>query len=386
MKSPPEKPIDDWTDARRLLCVRLDCLGDVLMTTPAMSALKASGNRHLTLLASSSGAAIAPLLPMIDNTIIYDAPWMKATSLRADGAFDRFMIDRIRRLYFDAAVIFTVYSQNPLPAALFCHLADIPLRLAHARENPYQLLTHWVPEPEPHQFVRHEVQRQLDLVGSIGARTEDARLQIRIPPAISDAALDCLTEAGLDLARPWLVIHPGASAPSRRYPAECFAAAARQLNRAHGYQLVFTGSASEEALVDSIIEAAAAPAISLAGQTDLEMLAAILSHAPLLISNNTGPVHLAAAVGTPVVDLYALTNLQHAPWQVRHELLFHDVPCKNCYKSVCPEEHHNCLRLVPPEAVVAAALRLLAGSKPTSGEQPISSALSVRGPGLVPAI
>jgi ADP-heptose:LPS heptosyltransferase len=82
----------------------------------------------------------------------------------------------------------------------------------------------------------------------------------------------------------------------------------------------------------------------------------------LLISNNTGPVHLAAAVGTPVVDLYALTNMQHAPWQVPHELLFHDVPCRNCYKSVCPLEHHHCLRLVPPAAVVAAARRLLANS------------------------
>jgi lipopolysaccharide heptosyltransferase II len=386
MNPPAAKPIDDWTDARRVLCVRLDCLGDVLMTTPAMAALKASGNRHLTLLTSSSGAAIAPLLPMIDDTIVYDAPWMKATSLRDGGAFDRAMIDRLRSEHFDAAVIFTVYSQNPLPAALFCHLADIPLRLAHARENPYQLLTHWVLEPEPQQFVRHEVQRQLDLVGSIGAQVDDVRLRIRIHPQAAQAALDCLAEASLDLARPWIVIHPGASAPSRRYPPESFAAAARQLSLEHGYQLIFTGSASERPLVDSIIDDAGVPAISLAGRTTLETLTAILSFAPLLISNNTGPVHLAAAVGTPIVDLYALTNLQHAPWQVPQELLFHDVPCKNCYKSVCPEEHHNCLRLVPPESVVAAALRLLAGSKPASGEQAKSLAPSIPRPGLVPAI
>src|SRR6478735_5366609 len=109
MNPPAAQPIDDWTDARRVLCVRLDCLGDVLMTTPAMAALKASRNRHLTLLASSSGAAIAPLLPMIDDTIVFDAPWMKATSLRDGGAFDRAMIDRLRSEHFDAAVIFTVY-------------------------------------------------------------------------------------------------------------------------------------------------------------------------------------------------------------------------------------------------------------------------------------
>jgi lipopolysaccharide heptosyltransferase II len=354
------KPNDDWTGAKRVLCVRLDALGDVLMTTPALAALKESApGRRLTLLASSAGAAIAPLLPMIDETIVYDAPWMKATNLRPDGGFDRAMMDRLRAERFDAAVIFTVYSQNPLPAALFCHLADIPRRLAHARENPYQLLKHWIAEPEPQQFVRHEVQRQLDLVAAIGARTDDVRLAVRVRPEVTGGMLDRLAAAGLELDRPWLVIHPGASAPSRRYPPESFAEAARMLALDQGCQLVFTGSLQERPLIESVIEGAGVTAICLAGQTDLEELAALLSHAPLLISNNTGPVHLAAGVGTPVVDLYALTNMQHAPWQVPHELLFYDVPCKNCYKSICPEEHHNCLRLVRPDAVVAAACRLM---------------------------
>lgn len=361
------KPIDDWTGARRVLCVRLDALGDVLMTTPALGALKASGEgRRLTLLTSAAGAAIAPLLPMIDETIVYEAPWMKATTLRENGGFDRAMIERLRSERFDAAVIFTVYSQNPLPAALFCQLADIPRRLAHARENPYQLLTHWMAEPEPQQFVRHEVQRQLDLVAAIGARVNDPRLVVRVRPDVLEGMLDRLLASGLDLNRPWIVIHPGASAPSRRYPADHFATAARSLSFDYDHQLVFTGSQQERPLIETIVGEAGIRALSLAGRTNLEELAALLKLAPLLICNNTGPVHLAAAVGTPVVDLYALTNMQHAPWQVPHELLFHDVPCKNCYKSVCPEEHHNCLRLVPPGSVVAAALRLIKGSASTA--------------------
>src|SRR3954466_1471860 len=173
------KSTDDWKTFERVLCVRLDALGDVLMTTPAMAALKESGHRRLTLLTSSAGAAIAPLIPVIDETIVYDAPWMKATQARLDSSVDRSFVERLHAEQFDAAVIFTVYSQNPLPAALFCYLADIPRRLAHSRENPYQLLTHWIPEPEPQQFVRHEVQRQLDLVAHVGARTEDPRLRIR---------------------------------------------------------------------------------------------------------------------------------------------------------------------------------------------------------------
>jgi len=353
------KSSDDWSTVERVLCVRLDALGDVLMTTPAMAALKESGQRRVTLLTSSAGAAIAPLVPVIDETIVYDPPWMKATPRQPDSTVDRSLIDRLRDEKFDAAVIFTVYSQNPLPAASYCYLAEIPRRLAHCRENPYQLLTHWLPEPEPQQFVRHEVQRQLDLVSHVGSRTEDPRLRVRFRPQAANAVLARLTESDVDVDEPFIVIHAGASAPSRRYPPESFAAAARGLFLDHGCQLVFSGSASERPLIDSIVAAADIPAVSLAGRTSLEELAALVANASLLISNNTGPVHLAAAVGTPVVDLYALTNMQHAPWQVRHELLFHDVPCKNCYKSICPEEHHNCLRLVPPDAVVAAACRLM---------------------------
>jgi lipopolysaccharide heptosyltransferase II len=363
---------DDWSTAKRVLCVRLDALGDVLMTTPAMKALKESGARRLTLLTSSAGAAIAPLLPMIDETIVYDSPWMKSTESRASADYDRAMIERLRGERFDAAAIFTVYSQNPLPAALLCYLADIPRRLAHARENPYQLLTTWLPETEPQQLVRHEVQRQLDLVSAVGARTTDARLTVEVNEVATGAILDRLATESVDLARPWIVIHPGASAPSRRYPSEHFAAAGRRLHRDHGCQLVFTGSAAERGLIELIVEASDVPAVSLAGRTSLEELAALLALAPLLISNNTGPVHLAAAVGTPVVDLYALTNLQHAPWQVPHELLFHDVPCKNCYKSVCPEQHHDCLRLVSPEAVIEAACRLM---RPSRSKSPSQAAL-----------
>src|SRR5205823_4450946 len=101
------------------------------------------------------------------------------------------------------------------------------------------------------------------------------------------------------------------------------------------------------------------PSHSLAGRLDIVELAALIDLAPLLIANNTGPVHLAAAVGTPVVDLYALTNPQHTPWAVPCRVLSHDVACKYCYKSVCPEVHHRCLDAILPQTVVAAACELL---------------------------
>lgn len=350
-----------WSRARNVLCVRLDALGDVLMTTPALRALRESvPGRRLTLFTSTSGAAVAGLVDVVDDVLVHDTPWMKATAPRADSRPEHHLIEKLRASRFDAAVIFTVYSQNPLPAALLCYLADIPVRLAHCRENPYQLLTDWVPETEPERGVRHEVRRQLDLVASVGCRTHDERMALRVPPRARQRVRALLAEARIDGRQPWAVIHPGASAPSRRYPPEGFAEAARALTVATGCQVVFTGSEGERPLVEMIRGSMGAPSVSLAGQLDLAELAALLEAAPLLISNNTGPVHVAAALGTPVVDLYALTNPQHTPWATPHRVLFHDVPCRYCYKSVCPEGHNNCLRGVTPDAIVQAADELLA--------------------------
>jgi lipopolysaccharide heptosyltransferase II len=352
--------IDRWADAKNLLCVRLDTLGDVLLTTPALRALKESApDRRITLLTSPSGAAAAELVPQVDRVLTYDAPWMKATGPRPSAQAEFELIEQLRAEQFDGAVVFTVYSQNPLPAAFACYLAGIPRRLAHCRENPYQLLSDWIPEIEPEQTIRHEVRRQLDLVAAIGCRPSDESLALSIPAGARARVSAALRRSGVDCSAPWLLIHPGATAPSRRYPPEHFARVSDLLFEEHGLQAVFTGTASERELIDSIRDSMQAPAYSLAGRLNLGELAAALQMALLLIANNTGPVHVAAAVGAPVVDLYALTNPQHTPWQVPHRVLSFDVPCKYCYKSVCPQGHHACLREISPESVVAAAVELL---------------------------
>ncbi|HMF36165.1 MAG TPA: glycosyltransferase family 9 protein, partial [Isosphaeraceae bacterium] len=315
--------------------------------------------RRITLLTSPAGAESAALIPSVDEVIIYAAPWMKATSPRADSRADHALIRRLHDARFDAAAIFTVYSQNPLPAATLCTLAEVPLRLAHCRENPYQLLTHWVPDPEPEHLLRHEVRRQLDLVRSVGCQISDERMVLEVPSVARMRVLGQLQRLGVDPRSAWVVIHPGATAPSRRYPPEQFALAARRLVLDVDMQVIFTGSSAERTEVEQIQTAMGVHSFSLAGELDLGELAALLAMAPLLIANNTGPVHIAAAVGTPVVDLYALTNPQHTPWGVPNRVLNHDVPCKYCYKSVCPEGHHHCLALVPPEAVVEAVRSLL---------------------------
>ena len=151
---------------------------------------------------------------------------------------------------------------------------------------------------------------------------------------------------------------PGATAASRRYPIEHYAAALQRLSQSDDRQMLITGGPDEIALVQAL--ALQVPgATALADALRIGELGCVIARAALLISNNTGPAHIAAALGTPVVDLYALTNPQHPPWQVPNRVLSHDVPCRYCYRSACVEGHHACLRGVPPDRVAEAALDLV---------------------------
>lgn len=347
-----------WHLKRKLLCVRLDSAGDVLMTTPALTALKeAVPGRHLTLLTSPSGARAARLVPALDEIIEFEAPWMKPP--RSDVAHDRALINRLAAGDYDGAVIFTVFSQNPLPAAYLVYLAGVPACLAHCRENAYHLLSDRVPEPEPQQRVRHEVRRQLDLVATTGAKPASEALSIAIPPAARRRAGAALATLRIPRDGPLVVAHVGATAPSRRYPPQRFAEALDLLIIEQRARVVLTGDASEVALVESVRGSMRTSAYTLAGCLDFAELCAIIESADVLVSNNTAPVHIAGAVGTPVVDLYALTNPQHVPWRVPHRVLYRDVPCRYCYQSICPAGHHDCLAQVAPAEIADAVRSLL---------------------------
>jgi lipopolysaccharide heptosyltransferase II len=360
--------------------VRLDNLGDVLMTTPALAAIRASlPSAHLTLLTSPAAAVLGPHLPMVDEVWSCSVPWMPARP--AGSPFDATELDvgRLAAGHFDAAVIFTVCTQSALPMALLCRMAGIPRRLAHARENPYALLTDWVPETDhvlagQPTTVRHEVLRQLELVREVGCSTADDRLSFRVLADDRRRAALRLRSAGIAPHGPYAVLHPGASAASRRWPAARFGAVARALLE-NGCAVVFCGAEGERGLVGEALDAVGAPptqapAAALTGAMDVGELAAMIEGARVLVANNSGPAHIAAAVGTPVVALYALTNPQHTPWRVPSRVLHRDVPCRWCLKSVCPQRHHLCLLGVEAPLVADAARELMHTSADTRLEVP----------------
>lgn len=316
----------DWSSYKNVLCVRPDNLGDVLMTSPALRALKGCvQGRKITLLTSRVGQSIAKLIPEIDACIAFDVPWYKHES--PESAPELFkVVEEIRSRRFDAAVIFTVFSQNPLPTAMLCYMAGIPRIAGYCRENPYGLITDWVVDNEPLYVIKHEVVRQLDLVNILGAESRDDSLSLSVPGDVLGELPMKLRSLGVRVQNPWLIVHPGVSEAKRQYPVELFAETVKKITGDLGYQVLLTGVDSERDLAGYITSVCGKGVVSLAGKLTLAELAALIKLSPLLISNNTGPVHMAAAVKTPVIVLYALTNPQHTPWRVKHRVLPFDVP------------------------------------------------------------
>lgn len=356
---------NSWSHCKRILCIRADNMGDLLMSSPAIRALKESFFCSITVLTSSMAASIASYIPGIDEVITCDLPWVKINE--AIGGSDCVaIVEKIRQQQFDAAVVFTVYSQNPLPAVMLAYMAGIPLRLAYCRENPYDLLTHWVPDKEPYSFIRHQVRRDLDLVAAVGASTDNDRLALRVLPEAYFTVQKKLTAFQIDLQRPWLIMHAGVSELKREYPADGWIAAGRMIVQELGYQVLLTGAAKEKALTDRLQQGIGPGAVSLAGSLSLEEYIALICQAPLVISVNTGTIHIAAAFSTPVVVLYALTNPQHLPWKTTGKvLLFPVAEAQRSKNRVISYVHHHLLpddvSAIAPDDIVRAADEVLNG-------------------------
>lgn len=317
-----------WTECKNILCIRPDNIGDLLMTTPALKALKETFSCKITILTSSMASRIALSIPVIDDVMAIDLPWVKTKSSTNNQKIFYELVNEIEKRQFDAAIVFTVYSQNPMPSILLAYLAGIPKRLAYCRENPYELLTDWVPDKEPYSVVQHQVRRDLCLVNSIGAYTKNEDLVLVSKDSEWPKLQDKLVKSGINIRRPWLIFHPGVSEPKRQFPTEKWINAGRELSNRHALQIVVTGTISEVDLATEIKNGVGKNCISMAGKLTIEEFILVIRYSSMLVSVNTSGIHIAAAMATPVVVLYALTNPQHSPWHAKGKVLLYDVPEK----------------------------------------------------------
>ncbi|MEP6683847.1 MAG: glycosyltransferase family 9 protein [Parafilimonas sp.] len=315
----------NWKQCKNILCIRADNMGDVIMSTPAFRALKESFDCKLTLLTSTMGSLISPLIKEIDETIIADLPWVK-TSTTVDSVTCIKLIEKLKSYNFDAAIIFTVYSQNALPSAMLAFMANIPLRLAYCRENPYMLLTDWVPDKEPYTFIQHQVERDLNLVKTIGAVTHDKHLSVCFNREAFKTAVEKLELIGFDSNKKYIVAHAGVSEAKREYPEQNWVEAIHLLQQQTELQILLTGTENEKPLTQRIQQKTRKNVFSAAGLFSIEEFVAVIENARLIIKVNTSTVHIAAALNKPLIVLYALTNPQHTPWLTKNIVLPYSVP------------------------------------------------------------
>lgn len=332
---------------------RLDSMGDVLLAGPAVQAV-AETAAHVTLLVGTGHRAVAELLPGVDEVLEFTAPWVVLDPAPLQPAAVTALVETLRAGRYDAALVLTSYHQSALPLALLLRLAGAGWVGAISEDYPGSLLDlrHRVTEGQP------ESERALGLARAAGFGTpaSSARLAVRGP--LPDASPVTGSE-------PYVVVHPGAAVPARGTTAAHGRAVVAALVAA-GHRVLVTGGRAEARLTAAV---AAGQALDLGGRLDLRTLAAVLRSARAVVAVNTGPAHLAAAVGTPVVSLFApvVAASAWAPYGVPTVVLGDpDAACRGTRARVCPVPGHPCLTGIDP-AEVAAAVERIAAPVPAAG-------------------
>ncbi|MGC5360330.1 glycosyltransferase family 9 protein [Streptomyces sp. DT24] len=330
----------------RALVVRLDSFGDVLLTGPAVRAVAAHAS-HVTMVCGPRGEPAARLLPDVDDVIVWEAPWEGVTPPTVDDADIEGMVRRLRAGAYDTALVLTSFHQSPLPTALLLRMAGVRRIGADSVDHPGTLLdVRHTRLPD-----RHEAEAALDTAAALGFTPragDDGRL--RVVPTPDTAAL---TGNG-----PYVVVHPGASAPARSWSPDRYAHAAHLLAD-DGHRVVVTGGPDETDLTRHV---SGTVGVDLGGRTDPRRLAGVLRAADAVVCGNTGPAHLAAAVATPVVSLFApvVPANRWAPYGVPCVLLGDQfAPCADTRARHCPVPGHPCLDEVTAQDVVSAVRKLL---------------------------
>ncbi len=332
-----------------VLVARLDNDGDVLLSGPAIRAV-AVGARRVTLLCGPRGRAAASLLPGVDDVVVHLAPWIDPEPEPVSREATLHLVDQLGALGVDQAFVLTSFHQSPLPTALLLRMAGVKTVAATCEDYPGSLLDVRHRRDE----ALHEVEQALSLVATLGYRlppSDDGRLAVVrhgggwSPPAAWDR---------------YVVVHPGASVPARAWSAGRHAALVDALVE-DGNCVVVTGGTGERDLTARVAGPPRAVVQDLGGRTDLAELAEVIAGADAIVVANTGPAHLAAAVGTPVVSLFAPTVPARwwAPWGVAHVLLGHqEIGCAQCRARQCPVPGHPCLSDVSVAEALDAVRRL----------------------------
>jgi len=336
---------------RRILAVRMDNIGDiVLLGPPLRSVRKAFPGASITLLSSPAGSTIAPLLPWVDRVIPWKALWQDVSGsqeFQPDRELE--LVHTLKAGNFDLALIFTSFAQSPYPPAYACFLAGIPIRAGLSKEFGGGVLTHWAKSP-PDEI--HQVDRNLAVIKSLGIPTDGEQLELSIDNALTDQVKDLLISVGIQPGEPFIGLAPGASCNARRYPVDKFAKVAEIVANQARLPVVILGSQREAAGLGPFEEILAPrQIISLVGKTTVPGFVGVIQQAAFILANNSSALHIADAFGKPMVIFYSGTEYR-SQWMPRNSpaiLLNRETKCSPCYRFECLYQG-ECLQFRPEEA------------------------------------
>jgi predicted lipopolysaccharide heptosyltransferase III len=330
---------------RHILAIKLRYLGDVLLATPTLHALKtAYPHARLSVLVNRGTEDILRANPDVDEIILLDRGSIVQQS--------RF-VWKIRRRGFDTVVDLTDGDR----AAFLTWASGAAVRIGYNAEQRwtgrcYSTVVSGAADS-------HRIERDLAALVPLGVVAEQRVPRMWLTSEDDAKAERLVQDLGISPDRPWVVLQPGARYWFKAWPVERFAELADRLSDRFGCQVLVGGSRQETALTESVVARAKSPLLSIAGRSDVRTLAALVKRSTLFVGNDTGAMHIAAAMGTPVVALFGPSNPRE--WGPRGgpaAVVYKGLDCRICFHPTCRRGEENCMRLITVDEVWAACLRL----------------------------
>ena len=330
----------------RILLRGPNWVGDAVLAIPAMKAVRDRFPKsEITLLVRPWVAGVFTSAPFINR--VWSEP-------RPSGLTDWIRISKsIREKRFDLALLFP----NSFESAAMMFLGRIPQRVGFATDGRSWLLTNAI---KPNTEKRHQVFYYLDLASAVSASVDHPSMEIQASAEEKSQARKLLDSAGISPGRRFLVLNPGAAYGSaKRWSEDRFAEAGDALASELGADVAIIGSEKERSIAERVQALMKTRAAVLNGRTSLETLIGVISESALVLTNDSGPMHIAAALGIPTVAVFGPTeHFATGPYGPRARIVREPVDCSPCMLRDCPIDH-RCMTRVSTEAVAKAARELL---------------------------
>ena len=339
---------------KKIVIIRMDRIGDVILSTPAIKAVRdAYPDSKIAVIVRSYAREVVEGNPYIDEVITYDK------SGKEKGLLGKIrFIAGLRNRRFDLAIV--LHPKNS--SHILTYLARIPERLGYDRKMGF-LLTKKVPHTKQYGL-RHEIDYALDLLSYINIKSSDRSLYMPVSASSEEKIRSLFDKNIISPSDQVITIHPAASCKSRRWPLERFAKISDVLAEKYGARIIIvSGPGDDKVMGDKVAGLMKSKVVNLSGETSISDLASILRRSCLLISNDSGPVHISCAVGTPVISIFSrkdkgLSPERWGPTGKRDIVLHKDPGCKICLAHNC-KIGFKCLDMISVEEVLAAANQIL---------------------------